>query len=511
MTCGKCRGYKEKSIKCLIAALDTVKEHALSKSSPKPILIRPNKYIMLLVMQRESEESVITIQKLKTHNEKLHKALDLLKERQECMVQPEKRRKLSPKKKKDDISPLPQSQSSLNMNIALNSIELSDEDLEMGEDESIAETEATFASPRKLRLVRKPDIRNLENLQPSNVSNGSHSWISKTPKNAGVLTKLSLTHKGNTSILKQARLKVEGNKTSNSEKDVIEESPNFSIKRSRPPRTLMQRSATETALSADDSSSSSTSLIKIPQPTFAMDDEDFSPASSDLLVMPPPASPPALKINNTSDSVIMLTPATQDIIFLNDTSEDDVTKMGTMDVLAEIMKEDEDACSNALRMYERKMIDQQKHFQPKLPQIEKANPVQLIKNEPISQPEPDVGNESTKLPEDIEKYMMDIQDEESKVSEEEFPQPIVIKEEPKLTFKEQYNIECEECEKFINFMGSNLTDEKIKSYLSNCKHVDVRSSTPPGFWNPHMVTFAEDDPRNEVLIDTRFREQRLKK
>jgi len=31
MTCGKCRGHKERSVKCLLAALDTIKEHALSK------------------------------------------------------------------------------------------------------------------------------------------------------------------------------------------------------------------------------------------------------------------------------------------------------------------------------------------------------------------------------------------------------------------------------------------------------------------------------------------------
>jgi len=57
-------------------------------------------------------------------------------------------------------------------------------------------------------------------------------------------------------------------------------------------------------------------------------------------------------------------------------------------------------------------------------------------------------------------------------------------------------------------MGSNLTDEKIKDYLAKCRHEDARSSTPPGFWNPHMVSFAEGDPRNEVLIDTRFWDQR---
>ncbi|XP_016997130.2 uncharacterized protein CtIP isoform X2 [Drosophila takahashii] len=225
MTCGSCRGHKEKSVKCLIAALDTIKEHAL-------------------MMQRESEESARTIEHLRAHNDKLHKALDLLKERQATMVQAEKRRKLSPKRIKEDISPQPQSQNSLNMNIAISSIDLSDEDQEMEEDESIAETEVTAQSPRKLRIPsRKQDVRNRENVQPNQVSSVANSWIRKTPKNpAAVLTKLSLTHKSSSSHLKQTRLKFEANKTSNSEKDVIEESPNLSasLKRSRPQRSLMQ-------------------------------------------------------------------------------------------------------------------------------------------------------------------------------------------------------------------------------------------------------------------------------
>lgn len=135
-------------------------------------------------MQRDSEESSRTIEQLKIHNEKLHKALDLLKERQASLVQAEKRRKLLPTKIKDDISPQTQSQNSLNMNIAISNIDLSDEDQEVEEDESITETETTVLSPRKLRLPsRKPDIRDLENLQPSNVSAVGNSWTRKTPKN----------------------------------------------------------------------------------------------------------------------------------------------------------------------------------------------------------------------------------------------------------------------------------------------------------------------------------------
>ncbi|XP_020808929.1 uncharacterized protein LOC110184664 isoform X1 [Drosophila serrata] len=502
MTCGTCRGHKERSVKCLFAALDIIKEHAL-------------------MMQQASEESDKTIANLKAHNEKLHKALELLKERQEstALMQEGKRRRLSPKKPKDDISPLPQSQNSLNMNIALNSIDLSDDDQEMEEDESITETETiSLRSPRKLKLLlnRKPDIRNLENVQPNSLATANQSWISKTPKNPAILTKLSLTQKGSGLNLKQTRLKFESNKTS--EKDVIEDSPNSSS-RSRPPRSLMQRADTVTASSAGevqvDATSSSGSPLQIPKPTFELeDDAEFIMNSSELPLMPPPATPPFLKMNNTSDSVVLLTPATQDIIFVNDSLEDpeNVSKLGTMDVLAEIMKDDDDACSNALRQFERNMIDQQKHNKENPSAIPITRP---IKKEPISQlVEADLGNESTKLPEDIEKYMKDIKDEdESKdsVEEEEFPRPIVVKNEPELTLKERYNINCAECEKFINFMGSNLTDEKIKDYLNNCRHVDARSSTPPGFWNPHMVSFAEDDPRNEVLIDNRFRDQRLNK
>ncbi|EDV52518.1 uncharacterized protein LOC6546070 isoform X1 [Drosophila erecta] len=496
MTCGTCRGHKERSLKCLIAALDTIKEHAL-------------------MMQRDSEESAKTIEQLKIHNEKLHKALDLLKDRQRSLVQAEKRRKLSPKKIKDDISPQPQSQNSLNMNIAISNIDLSDEEQEMEEDESITETETTVLSPRKLRLPnRKPDIRDLENVQPNNISAVGNSWTRKTPKNQGVLTKLSLTHKSNNMHLKQTRLKFEANRTCTSEKEVIEESPNLStsLKRSRPPRSLMQRTDNASVANADGSfTTTSNSAVKTINPSFQLEMDEFKMDGSESQIMPPPDTPPGLQINNTSDSVVLLTPATQDIIFVNDTPED-VSKLGTMDVLAEILKDDDDTCSSALRQYEKVMIDQQKQIRPTLPKVQSVIPVtKAVKIEPISQPETDIGNESTKLPEDIEKYLMDITEEDGKDSEEEFPRPILIKKEPELTVKERFNIECGECEKFINFMGSNLTDAKIKDYLAKCRHEDARSSTPPGFWNPHMVSFAEGDPRNEVLIDNRFWDQRLNK
>lgn len=62
-------------------------------------------------------------------------------------------------------------------------------------------------------------------------------------------------------------------------------------------------------------------------------------------------------------------------------------------------------------------------------------------------------------------------------------------------------------------MGSNLNEEKVRIYLDNCRHIDDRAldnNTPEGFWNPHMVSFDEADPRSKVIVDRRFVDQRKK-
>jgi len=62
-------------------------------------------------------------------------------------------------------------------------------------------------------------------------------------------------------------------------------------------------------------------------------------------------------------------------------------------------------------------------------------------------------------------------------------------------------------------MGSNMTDVEIREYLSNCRHFDEReldNNTPNGFWNPHLFSFAEHDPRRKVHADRRFVNQRKK-
>lgn len=60
-------------------------------------------------------------------------------------------------------------------------------------------------------------------------------------------------------------------------------------------------------------------------------------------------------------------------------------------------------------------------------------------------------------------------------------------------------------------MGTNLNDEKIQMYLNNCRHErELENNTPPGFWNPHMVSFTDEDPRNKIHVDRRFNDGRKK-
>ncbi|EDW80015.2 uncharacterized protein Dwil_GK12289 [Drosophila willistoni] len=487
MTCGLCfdQGDAGSTVKCLLNALESIKAH-------------------VLMLQKTSSNDAKTISDLQTRNEKLHKALELRQKEIDSRINPnihvDKKMKFSPIKKTD--SPLPQSQNSLNMNIAINSFEISpsDDELIEDEDETIAETEsATKRTPRK--LCRKLDVKNVENVQPA------INWMGKTP-NSQSLNKLSLTRRS--SKLKQTRLQFQPDKQS--QQEVIVESPNLftSLKQAKQSQTrsLLQKNVKDIDFAFNNDSSNSTTGQ---QPYFDLEkvDEDELLQLSEQSMLPPPATLPTIKTSNTtSDSLILLTPSSQDIVFLDDSS-DDISNLGTMDLMAEVMKEDQ---TKALELYEQRMIQQQKHKTSTATNILARPSTQTcVKEEPQSQTGPDAGNESTKLPEEIERYIADDVKEEEKANEsaemveEPFPRPQVIKQEKELTLKEKYNIECEECEKLINFMGANLNEEKIRGYLSRCRHQNNAPLTPPGFWNPLMVSLAPDDPRNEVLIDTRFK------
>ncbi|XP_068148176.1 mRNA export factor GLE1 isoform X2 [Drosophila tropicalis] len=214
MTCGLCfdQGDATSTVKCLLNALESIKAH-------------------VLMLQKTYSNDAKTISNLQTRNEKLHKALELKQKQIDSRVisniHVDKKMKFSPIKKTD--SPLPQSQNSLNMNIAINSFKISpsDDELIEDEDETIAETEsATKRTPRK--LCRRLEVKNVENVQPE------INWMGKTP-NSQSLNKLSLTRRS--SKLKQTRLQFQPDKQS--QQEAIEESPNLftSLKQAKQSQT----------------------------------------------------------------------------------------------------------------------------------------------------------------------------------------------------------------------------------------------------------------------------------
>ncbi|XP_034482041.1 uncharacterized protein LOC117787587 isoform X2 [Drosophila innubila] len=245
------------------------------------------------------------------------------------------------------------------------------------------------------------------------------------------------------------------------------------------------------------------------QPVFDMDDDDsfFELCPDPTLPKSPTGLLPPLSGASDTSSVVMLTPATQDIVFIDDSFEETNQPLNTMDFMAEAIKDNDKVSMTKLQEYEAKLIREQKMAAAREKTTTSVKSMN-VKVEQLTEQPSGMGNESTKLPEDFE-----IEEDEDEVEEDIIPRPIVIKQEHEPSIKEQYNIECEQCNKFVNFMGSNMTDVQIREYLSNCRHFDQReldNNTPDGFWNPHLVSFAEDDPRSKVHVDRRFVNQRKK-
>ncbi|XP_017955635.1 uncharacterized protein LOC108650841 isoform X2 [Drosophila navojoa] len=240
MKCTACQGKSDATIKCFLKAMDTIKEH-------------------FLMMQGLCAEKEATISQLNTRNEKLHNALDLLRQGQEQRLKSSpKRRRLSPKKpqiknnntQKAQTSPLiPESQSSLNMNIAL----CSDDD----EEEIITETEPPISPYKPWKTRHKSSTRNCENEQPTitttttatataSTTDANSPWLGKVPKDRLPMgkTKMSLTIRSDSPRLKQTRLQFDAAKTNNtsSDKDIIDSSPNLysSLKQAKQSRSLLQ-------------------------------------------------------------------------------------------------------------------------------------------------------------------------------------------------------------------------------------------------------------------------------
>ncbi|EDW70460.1 uncharacterized protein CtIP isoform X1 [Drosophila virilis] len=501
MNCATCQGNSEQTTKCFLKALDTIKQH-------------------FLLLQGLCVEKANSISLLNKRNEKLHKALEMLRQGQEPSDKSSpKRRRLSPKKAKKqmsryssalvDASPMmPESQDSLNMNIAL---QPDDE-----EEEIITETEPAISPYKPWSTRRKLNTRNCENEQPTSTTTTADTncpWLGKVPKDKLPLgkTKMSLTLRGDSPRLKQTRLNFDGSKANSSacDKEVIESSPNLytSLKHAKQSRSLLQRADNNSALDIKTTVKSETKPNSNNKLLFDMDDDEsiFDLCPDPSAPQPPSdlALPPLSGTSDTS-SVVLLTPATQDIVFIDD-SINEADTLNTMDFMEEAIKEDDKVSMTRLQEFEAKLIEKRKKEAAKV----KTNTKPIsVKHEPLTELQNDIGNESTKLPQDFD---IDDQEEEEDEEEEIFPRPILVKQEPDMSVKERYNIACPRCEKFIKFMGTNLNDEKIRRYLSNCRHErEQENNTPAGFWNPHMISFSDDDPRNEVHVDRRFVNQRKK-
>ncbi|ALC45105.1 CG5872 [Drosophila busckii] len=412
-----------------------------------------------------------------------------------------KRRRLSPKKLQKQrscvfahsTSPfVAESQNSLNMNIAL----VPSDD----EEESIAETEQPVSPYKPWSTRRKFNNYNAENEQPA--AKTEANWLRKTPLNRLTLGKGKAQNIS--PRLKQTRLQFDNSKESKpGDKDIIESSPNLyaTLKQASQSRSLLQKNVNVSESSTSSNAATATTSNNN-QTAFVLHDDDDSffslcPDATAPTLPPAPLSTatalPSLSSTSGSPSVMILTPETQEIVFVDDSLEEP-SDLNTMDFMADKVS------LSKLQRYEAKLIEEQQNAVKSKKQAKKpaAEPVKVKKEVLTEQIE--AGNESTKLPDDFD--LPDSEEEE----EEVFPRPIIVKQE-KQSVKERFNIDCEQCEKYINLMGSKLSDDRIRQFLSSCKHINERAceqNTPDGFWNPLMVSFAADDPRSKVLVERRF-------
>ncbi|XP_075161507.1 CTBP-interacting protein [Haematobia irritans] len=248
--------------------------------------------------------------------------------------------------------------------------------------------------------------------------------------------------------------------------------------------------------------------------------------------------------NKNSSSVVLLTPATQDIIFI-DESTNDFGDIDTMDLLADVREHETEYMAN-LKKIESKNIEKRKRQDVKSIKNDDdkgfLKPAAFIKKEKSTQEildgkrngdervvDMDTANinkhenipinSTTEKKKDLIKNYLDDEDEDE--DEDAMPKPFVVKKETDdyqhtsktLTVKERFGIDCDNCEKLLRLLGPHITNREFEMHLNKCNFHNqpdfMRQNTPEGFWNPLMLTFDENDPRNEVLIDTRFKDNKL--
>ncbi|KAL9901699.1 CTBP-interacting protein [Glossina fuscipes fuscipes] len=216
---------------------------------------------------------------------------------------------------------------------------------------------------------------------------------------------------------------------------------------------------------------------------------------------------PSLFASNKPDdtcSVIMLTPAMQDVIFIDDESTDLAADINTLGLLPDLSQNITN-CLTPLRECENRNTQ-------KCQNREKATVMPIKKEVMKFRQDKQIFSEEANVPTNPIYY--DDEDED----DDFMPRPIMIKKEPdedlsykKSGLKELNGVDCKTCKQYLRACGDRLTNQEIKKYLSKCSihnQLVVTHNTPEDFWNPHIISFKENDPRNEILIDTRFKDKK---
>ncbi|KAM7358733.1 CTBP-interacting protein [Cochliomyia hominivorax] len=401
-------------------------------------------------------------------------------------------------------------------------------------------------------------------LEPNKTKTVENKLGSETKKSLDKRLCLSLK-KTNPSKMKQSLIHFNKSKDgsfreSDTADDVIDASPIVANKNSKAGRSFGHRSGHSLINSNNNSTNNiPTNVInKKDDKDKTLDDIvfDFSPSkktdSSLDLNSPENLKPKQLKYDNDkstdctslpndnlgisssksdTSSVVILTPATQDVIFVDDTCNE--PEIDTMDLMADDYENLKKFEIEYIQKQKCKDLDVFKKPANKVAPDKDYEPIKHIKKEKLtedikeavdfmSKPE-ETKSTSTAASKKLLKPhnpLFSSDEPDTEEDDEDFmPKPFIIKQEPdssksnkKLTIKQRFNIECEDCEKLIDFLDKGLTDAQIKQHLDKCKRHNnpnndlMRQNTPKDFWNPFILSFQADDPRNEVLIDNRFKD-----
>ncbi|XP_037933918.1 myb-like protein D [Teleopsis dalmanni] len=453
------------------------------------------------------------------------------------------------------------------LNVALDSEEL----LECSElnatvdDENIAETENVIKRKDSLLTAIRKNI-SVNSLRETNTNNSTKTvvnmnknnnninkadWLAKgashqkithfiapLPSENAQLTKKDNDKKINLSLnkknihkFKQTRLQLDGPHEHSYDKvgklvnnDVIINSPlaNSSLKQSKASRSWLlrvsnnskenvERSAEKNLHVSDHMANNDTKRDNhASQIEFDISNNDIT--KSDELLADILAE--ELNEEKTSEkSVLVLTPATQDIIFLDDTDIDSDIIVNHKE-RASLKNSCEHERDNLIAKSTVSNINIKKEMssQDNTNILDETYVKELEEIENVKEENRSIFTDKIKNKLPDAKYTDD--------SEDFMVLPIMVKEEEcseellhkKQSIKERFKIDCQDCLKYIAFLGDNLSDREIMSHIRQCsRHKEdelLRWNTPDGFWDPFIRSFNENDPRKEVLIDTRFANKR---